>query len=193
MKKKILPTSMLYTILLVLLLITACSRDIPIPEETPQDLYAIDSLSGSSNSTTELDQEMLSKSVNRIKMGEFNRIHSLIIIHNDSLVTEEYFRGWTRHMLHPCYSGTKSVTSALIGIALDQGLISGLDEKLLNFFPEYEEIENLDNRKKSIVLENVLTMTSGFSWDEMSTSYTNFLDFLIPRMMSFRCMRAMTG
>ena len=145
MKKEVLATLMRYIVLLLLLLINACSRDIPIPKETPQDGYAIDLLNGSSNATTELDQEMLTKLVIRIKLGEFNKIHSLIIIHNDRLITEEYFRGWTRHMLHPCYSETKSVTSALIGIALDQGLINGLDEKLLNFFPEYDEIANFDD------------------------------------------------
>jgi CubicO group peptidase (beta-lactamase class C family) len=105
--------------------------------------------------------------VNLIEAGDFGKIHSLIIIHNDSLVMEEYFMGWTRHMLHHVWSITKSVTSALIGIAIDQGLIDSVDEKLLSFFPEYDDIQNLDERKESITLEHVLTMTVGFDWKEI--------------------------
>ncbi len=74
-------------------------------------------------------------------------------------------------MRHYCNSVTKSFTSALIGIAIDQGKINGVDEKLLSFFPEYNEIANLDERKESITLENVLTMSAGFTWDEWSTPY----------------------
>jgi CubicO group peptidase (beta-lactamase class C family) len=71
-------------------------------------------------------------------------------------------------MLHPCYSVTKSFTSALIGIAIDQGYINGVDDNLLDFFPEYEDIANLDDTKKSIMLKHVLTMSAGFTWDEIS-------------------------
>jgi len=81
---------------------------------------------------------------------------------------EEYFSGYERDDIHPVYSVTKSITSALIGIALKQGKINSLDAKLLEFFPEYEKIENIDQYKKIISLKNVLTMTAGFQWDESS-------------------------
>jgi len=114
---------------------------------------------------------VLAELVNLIEIGEFGNIQSLIIIHNDSLALEEYFMGWTRHMRHFCSSVTKSFSSALIGIAIDQGKIGGVDEKLLNFFPEYDDIANLDERKESINLENVLTMSAGFVWNESTTPY----------------------
>jgi CubicO group peptidase (beta-lactamase class C family) len=57
---------------------------------------------------------------------------------------------------------TKSFISALIGIAIEQGYIKGVNEKLFGFFPEYRNIANLDERKKSIILKDVLTMTAGF-------------------------------
>jgi CubicO group peptidase (beta-lactamase class C family) len=73
-------------------------------------------------------------------------------------------------MLHYCWSATKSITSALIGIAIDQGKINSLNEQLLSFFPEYDDIANIDGRKESITFENVLTMSAGFDWDvETST------------------------
>jgi CubicO group peptidase (beta-lactamase class C family) len=143
----------------------------PCQEETPQDKYAIDALPGSDTSPYELDEERLAELVNLIEAGGFGNMHSLIIIHNDSLILEEYFMGWTRHMRHSCFSATKSLTSALIGIVIDQGKLNGVDEKLLSFFPEYDDVANLDARKESITLKNVLTMSAGFTWDEWSTPY----------------------
>lgn len=150
----------------------ACPYKIqPCLEETPQDNYAIDALPGSDTPPYELDEEILTGLVNLIEAGDFGNIHSLIIIHNDNLVLEEYFMGWTRHMRHLCASTTKSFTSALIGIAVDQGKLNGVDETLLSFFPEYSDIANPDERKESITLENVLTMSAGFTWNELSTPY----------------------
>jgi CubicO group peptidase (beta-lactamase class C family) len=157
-------------------LMSACNPD-PTPppdlntptDPTPQDAYLIDTLTGSDNATTRLNQNKLESLVHDINLGDYDNIHSLVIIHNDELILEEYFGGWDRDRLHPCYSVTKSVSSALIGIAIGKGYISGTDAKLLDFFPEYETIGNYDERKESITLEHVLTMTAGFEWDEEST------------------------
>ena len=171
MKQRTMSIATTLVILIVLPFISACISDIPIPDETPQDEYAIDNLTGRDDCPYELDEAILTELVNLIEKGEFGNIHSLIIIHNDSLILEEYFRGWTRHMRHPLYSVTKSITSALIGIAMDQGKVGGVDEKLLSFFPEYGDIANLDARKESITLENVLTMSTGFTWNEWGIPY----------------------
>jgi CubicO group peptidase (beta-lactamase class C family) len=153
----------------------ACSNpDMKLPAEHPQDSYAIDSLQATDNGTYELDEEALAGIVMRIEKGYYGNFHSLIIIHNNGLALEKYFKGWTRHMHHPCYSMTKSFTSALIGIAVKNGFIKSVDENLLSFFPEYEgQIANLDDRKKAITIKDVLTMSAGFQWDELSTSYVD--------------------
>lgn len=170
MKGKTLSAGAIFVILVVVLFFGGCSPfDLPLPDEYPQDEYAIDNLPLDSSSS--LDEEILAKLVCQIRLGVFGKIHSLIIIYNDNIVLEEYFRGWTRHMRHPCFSFTKSVTSALIGLAIDQGHIDGVDENLLRFFPEYNDIANLDERKESITLEHVLTMSPGFTWDEIFTPY----------------------
>jgi len=173
MKKKILFILITLIIAGFLFFIKICNQgyELSLPEASPQDKYAIDKLSGSSNSSYELNNWKLSLIVKLIKLGVFGKIHSLLIIHNDRLVLEEYFRGWNRDMLHPCFSVTKSITSALIGIALHQGKINGLQEKLINFFPEYNNLAHFDDRKASISLENVLTMTAGFKWNELSMLY----------------------
>ena len=70
-----------------------------------------------------------------------------------------------------------------------QGKIKGLDAKLLSFFPEYSHIRNMDEKKQSITLENVLTMTTGLEWNELSTPYTigifpNFKNDMIRMLFS---------
>ena len=160
--------ALILTIVSALLLSSCCQPfAIPLPEETPQDEYLIDNLPGLIDQPLELDKEKLDILVEDIKEGKYGKQHSLIIIHYDSLVLEEYFMGWTRHMRHPLYSVTKSFSSALIGIGIEQGYIDSVDQKLLDFFPEYDNFKNMDARKESITLENVLTMTPGFKWSDI--------------------------
>jgi CubicO group peptidase (beta-lactamase class C family) len=163
MKKRISSVVSFITLSAVFLFSSACPN--------LQNQYAIDTLPGCNDCTTTLDEAILAELVNKIEGGDYGKIHSLIIIRNDSLALEEYFMEWNRHMLHDSAAVTKSFTSAAIGIAVAEGCIGGLAEKLLDFFPEYDDIENLDERKESITLENVLTMTAGFTWAEWSTPY----------------------
>ena len=174
MKKIILVfTVITFAILIVFLYVKVCGRglDLSLPDESPQEEYAIDKLPGLKNSSIEWDERKLAIIAKLINMGFFGNVHSLVIIHKDRVVLEKYFQGWTRHMLHPCCSATKSFVSALIGIAIEKGYITGVDEKILSFFPEYSTIEHLDEMKESITLKNVLTMTAGFTWDERSIPY----------------------
>jgi CubicO group peptidase (beta-lactamase class C family) len=90
-------------------------------------------------------------------------IHGLVIIRNGYLVLEMYtppFQATSRHYIA---SATKSFTSALIGIAIEKGAISGLDTHLLDFFPG-RTFANPDPRKQEIKLEHLLTMSSGLDW-----------------------------
>ena len=69
-------------------------------------------------------------------------------------------------------SATKSVTSILIGIAVDRGLIRDANEKLSTFFPEYADIF-ADPAKAKLTLKDLLTMTAGLKWDEWTLPYTD--------------------
>ena len=101
---------------------------------------------------------------------QFNGIHSLLIVKNGSLVHEAYFEDYRISSLHTVFSVTKSVTSALIGIALDQGLIHDVEDTVLSFFPQYL-IQ--DPGKEKIKLHHLLTLTSGIAWDEKSYPYSD--------------------
>lgn len=92
-------------------------------------------------------------------------IDSVLVIHRDQLVYEEYPNpDYGPDDMHLLYSVTKSFTSALIGIAIEEGFIEDVDQKVVDLFPEWT-IENLDHRKQELTIEHLLTMSCGFEWE----------------------------
>lgn len=120
-----------------------------------------------------MDSAALAALPQRIADEKLN-IHSVLVIRNGYLVMEAYHFPYTADMQHNIYSSTKSVTSALVGIAIDQEFMEGVDQPILDFFPD-RTIANLDAVKESITLENVLTMSSGLEWtpDNMDMTQLN--------------------
>jgi CubicO group peptidase (beta-lactamase class C family) len=114
-----------------------------------------------------LDSNRLTRLVEIIREGtEFPDLHSLLIVRNGSLVVEEYFGQYSGDKLHTLQSVSKSFTSALIGIAIERGDIMGVDEKILDFFTSMRIIKNMDKRKASMRLVDLLTMRSGTDYHE---------------------------
>ena len=107
----------------------------------------------------------------QIQQSMYGDVHSLLIFRHGYVTFERYFRGYTKKSLHPVYSVTKSITSALVGIALNSGLIVTIDTSMLSFFPEYPSPARMDSNKRLITLRHVLTMTAGFQWDELTLPY----------------------
>jgi len=95
------------------------------------------------------------------------QIHSLLIIRNGFVVLDAYFFPYGRDLVHDVASITKSVTSTLIGIALDKGFIKDVTQPVLDFFPGYTPA-NLNEWKRKLTIENLLTMTSGLCRDYQS-------------------------
>ncbi|MBR0698129.1 serine hydrolase [Bradyrhizobium lablabi] len=104
-------------------------------------------------------------------------VHAVVVARHGKLVFEQYFPGvdqpWgqpegrrefsatTRHDMR---SVSKSVTSLLVGIAIDRRLISGVDEPVVKFFPDYQSVKPAG--WDTITLRHLLTMSSGIKWDE---------------------------
>ncbi len=99
-------------------------------------------------------------------------VHSVLIIKDGYIVAEQYYSDYTYDSLHPINSCTKSISSALIGIALEEGYIESVNNKVVDYFPDYE-IENLTQEKENITIENMLTMSAGFEWYEMEYLYND--------------------
>lgn len=87
-------------------------------------------------------------------------IHSLLVVRNGRLVLDATFSPYVTGTVHDLASVTKSITSTLIGIAIDKGYIKGVDEPVLGFFPE-RRFANVNYRKRALTVRHLLTMTSG--------------------------------
>lgn len=92
--------------------------------------------------------------------------HHIMILRNGKIVTEAHYYPYGADDLHIVNSITKDFTSALIGIAIDDGLISGVDDPVINYF-ENQIIKNMSNNKRKLTIENLLTMTAGMDWTEV--------------------------
>lgn len=106
----------------------------------------------------------------KIRDGDIPGQHALLIVRHGYLVLEEYFDGWTADRVHMQQSVSKSWTSALIGIAIEQGAIREVDEKILGFFPEMEGIQNVDGWKRAMTLKDLLTMRGGTDYHERGSA-----------------------
>lgn len=163
----------------------------PAPDDTLPYVYAVPPRTGDGWETASLadvglSAEVLSRLVDLIREGTYPRVHGIVIVKDGKLVLEEYFNGfsfegavgdsilgtWTwfdRDTPHNLASVTKSVTSTLLGIALDRGLIDSVETPAFEFFPEHADLRSA--RRDSITLAHLLTMTSGLEWDEHSYPY----------------------
>jgi CubicO group peptidase (beta-lactamase class C family) len=99
--------------------------------------------------------------------AEAYEIDSVLIIRHGTIVADAYRYPYTADRLHVQYSITKSVIATLVGIAIDQGLLDGVNTPLLEFFPEYT-ISDAD-AKSAITLEHALTMSAGLDWEDDGT------------------------
>jgi len=85
----------------------------------------------------------------------------LLISQGNNVLFEAYYNGRDRSQAANMKSASKSVISALVGIALEQGMIESLDQPISDFFPEYITEEN--RSKAQITIEDLLTMESGLA------------------------------
>jgi CubicO group peptidase (beta-lactamase class C family) len=94
-------------------------------------------------------------------LEENTMIDSVTIVRNGYIVADARIHPFNSTSKHNIYSCTKSVVSALVGIAIDQGYIDGLQQPVLSFFPQ-RTVANRDVNKEAMTLEHLLTMTTGF-------------------------------
>jgi CubicO group peptidase (beta-lactamase class C family) len=98
------------------------------------------------------------------------QVDSIVVVRHGRIVFEEYGAGYAPDKKHPLYSMTKSVTSMLVGIAIDAGTIEGLDVPVTELLPE-TTMANLDARKERMTLEHLLAMSDGIDWREHEFPY----------------------
>ena len=105
------------------------------------------------------DSVKLAEGLQALQKNNIN-INSLLIIRNGYVILDAYFYPYDNTIPHKLASVTKSFTTTLIGIAIDQGKIQ-LDQPMVSFFPD-RVIDNLDDYKKSITIRNLVSNMNGF-------------------------------
>ncbi|MHC4050721.1 serine hydrolase domain-containing protein [Bradyrhizobium sp. 25ACV] len=127
-----------------------------------------------------VNREALCGMADRLATSDAN-IHAVLVARDGKLAFERYFKGadeipgynygrrvetiaFDADMLHNMKSVSKSVASLVVGIAIDRGLIRGVDEPIFSFFPELSDLRSPE--KDRIRLVDVLTMSMGLKWVE---------------------------
>lgn len=133
--------------------------------------------------TVGLDGVVLCAMVDRLRTWPDANVHSVLVARSGKLVFERYFSGadeiWGRSAgevkfdataRHDLRSVSKSLTSLLVGLALQRGKIGSVDQPVVAFFPEYADLDTPERRR--ITLRHLLTMSAGLAWDE-TIPYSN--------------------
>lgn len=149
----------LATLLLVLPAATACAQP------TAQSA-GVDSLVSATPASVGLDPSRLGQLVARIRAGTYPDVHSLLVVRHGRMVVEEYFNGWPPDSIHTLQSVSKSIASALVGIGIARGVFADVDERVLDFFPQWTDSLDGDPRRGRITIEDVLTMRTGTDYQE---------------------------
>jgi CubicO group peptidase (beta-lactamase class C family) len=117
--------------------------------------------SGWKISTDEFDVQKIRSLNQKIAEDAFKNITSIVVIKNGKLLIEEYFNGANRNTLHDTRSVGKSFTSALMGLAIDDGYVESVNQTLKDFY-DLTKFKNYSSKKDSVTLKSLLTMSSGF-------------------------------
>jgi len=171
--------------ILLALALVGCGARTPGTGAYAAPVSADDGLAVGSAEEVGVDVAPLLLAASDISEGQFGEIHSLLLLKDGKLVFEAYFTGhdyaweapgfrgarvnWGRDTAHNVHSVGKSITSACVGIAIDKGFISSVDDSVWQYLPDYRHLNT--GGKNQITIEHLLAMTSGLAWDEWGASY----------------------
>lgn len=159
------------------LLVSSVAAQSPAPASAPRPTTLADGWKTGPADSAGLDPARLAALTSALRGWPELGVHAVLIERGGRLVYEEYFDGFDErwgtplgrvtmgpNTIHDLRSVTKSVVSALIGIAVGEGAIKSLDQPVVEWFPEYPELNTAERRR--ITLSHVLGMSSGLEWNE---------------------------
>lgn len=109
---------------------------------------------------TGMNSDSISRIINLINTVKPFDFRGLVVLKNDSVAIEEYFNTYWRYTIHDIRSAGKSITALLLGIAIDKGLIKGVEQNIYDFFPNHEKHPN-----RNVQIKHLLMMSSGLDAD----------------------------
>jgi CubicO group peptidase (beta-lactamase class C family) len=173
------------SVILILSMLIGCgpsAEDLEVVDYTP---LAGDDWEVSTPAEQGLDPDLVAEMY--LNAAELENLYGLLVIKNGHLIAEGYFNEGSVEQKAFMASATKSFTSALVGIALDQGCLSSVDQKVIDFFPEFAD-QLADPRKEQITIRDLLQMRSGYVWEER-TPYMDELfaarGYMLPLIVEF--------
>ena len=104
------------------------------------------------------------------KVREMSFLKSLIVLKDDKAIVEEYLNGGRSDQINDIRSASKSILSAILGIAINDGHIESIDQKIIDFFPEYIS-DKLDPNINKLKIRHLIMMKSGFKIKETAKIY----------------------
>ncbi|MFX1506979.1 MAG: serine hydrolase domain-containing protein [Promethearchaeota archaeon] len=124
----------------------------------------------------DISSDLLNTMYSNLKQKHSDKIHNLVITKNADIIFEKYY---LTNGSHQWYSCTKTVMGILTGIAVDQGYIPSIDQKVMAYFP-VNNTANFDERKGNITIKHLLMMRSGFEWGEWTKPYSDPSNVIYP-------------
>ena len=150
-------TALLVPILSLVMLHSGCLEGLE-DTEFPPFVWNESSPAQQSMSTVLLDSAYA-------RASELGFVDGLVVIRNGHLVREEYYNGYDVNAPHQIWSDTKSFVSAIVGIAVRDGIIESLDKHVMDYFAEYA-YPGMDTRYNDITIRHLLTMRMGIDTEE---------------------------
>lgn len=120
--------------------------------------------------TLNFDTTRIYQLFNQLQNGD-HKIHSVLLVKDSKLLIEEYFGEGAVNKQHDLRSVTKSITSVLMGIAIDKGFVDSIDDPVTKYIRQPTPEKNKDKRKEKITIRHLLTMSTGLDcndWDKKS-------------------------
>ncbi len=117
-----------------------------------------------------MNQEKMEE-LERIIDRDYSNIAGIVVQKNGIKSYENYFNGYTADAAFHVFSVTKGIISALVGIAIDKGVIRSIDQKVLDFFPDYT-LKRGEKTAQRVTIRDMLTMTAPFKYK--SAPYTKY-------------------
>jgi CubicO group peptidase (beta-lactamase class C family) len=161
-------------------LMVACGKEGsgPVPDKNPGLAASVsvtptstgDGWQVSTPAAEGMEADKILAALQQIRDGGAKGVDSMVVARHGKLVGEGYFNGYGPDTLHDLRSSGKSFTSALAGIAINQGLF-GIDDPISQIIPGFDNYDNMDARKRAISIRNLLDMSSGLrcsDWDSGS-------------------------
>lgn len=127
----------------------------PIPDLPQKDLTSV-----------KMSRDTIAKLIQIINSNPSKDFRGLVVVKDNKLVVEEYFNTYWRETIHDVRSAGKSVTSLLLGIAIDKGLVKSTDQSIYDFFPSPKFIRPKKDGHQDIKIKHLLAMSSGLSADD---------------------------